>query len=297
MSLDGVRLRSKVIRAVRTHLNKQGFEEIEPQLFSSADTLEPTIYPFKVGDHYLPTSPESFLKQAMAAGIGDCFAVSHAFRNLEGQGRHHHPEFVMAEWYQHHVDYHQMIAFTQQLVGSILSLPRASWPILSWRHLWQQSFSHSLDELMNDQSMINFAKKLGYTTKNATWEQLFNQLADNQIVPGFSQEPFFLIDYPAKISPLAKPRQDLPEYAQRFELFINKLELANGNTESFDLAAIVPVMESEKQRRGGDLNHQFIDSLKQMCGQTWSGVGLGIDRLTMILGHYDHISLVQSVKR
>lgn len=285
MSLNGLKLRTQVIHRLRRQLIDLDFEEIEPQLFSPFDPHEPTIYPYTVEDYYLPTSPEVFLKQAIAAGLTNCFAISHVFRNLEGEGRLHAPEFILLEWYRRDTTYHQQMDLTQSLVSSILPNLPQGWPTISWRDVWQQYLHVDLDQLIDDQPMIEFAQQQELSTQNATWEQLFNQIADIYIVPHLPQEPFFLIDYPAKISPLAKPRADHPDYAERFELFINGIELANGNTENFNLASIKPF----------NLDSHLLAILSKLSPQSWSGVGLGIDRLTMLAGGFDHISLVNSL--
>lgn len=296
MSLNGLRLRTTITNQVRQYLVDHQFEELEPQLFATADTLEPTIYPFTTGEYYLPTSPEAFLKQAMAAGMGDCFAISHAFRNLEGQGRLHNPEFMMVEWYQRNTDVKHMMSFTQGLVASILSLSTKPWFRVSWCQLWQQTLTTPLEDLFDDAAMITFAQQLQLNTAQATWEQLFYQIADIYLVSKFPHTPFFLTDYPAKISPLAQPKSSNPNFADRFELFIDGVELANGNTERFDAASIQLVMEAEQQRRphASQLHQPFLTALKQLKGQQWTGVGLGLDRLSMLAGKIDDVHELQT---
>lgn len=298
MSLNGLIARTAAIAQVRHFLSSHGFAELEPQLLAPADTLEPNLYPFQVGESYLSTSPEAFLKQAIAAGFGNCFAIAHVFRHLEGEGRLHSPEFIMAEWYQAGATYRSMISLTQQLVNAVLSLSTQPWPILSWKTLWQQTFSTPLDDVIDDKSMVQFARQLDLTTTNATWEQLFTQITDIYVVPHFPPHPFFLIDYPAKISPLAQPVDNNPNYAERFELFIHGIELANGNTERFDAAAIQTVMVSEQRLRPhpSPLHQPLLRALKRLEGQTWSGVGLGIDRLAMLASKATHIRQVQTLK-
>jgi lysyl-tRNA synthetase class 2 len=285
MSLEGLQLRTHVIQQLRQQLSDLGFSELEPQLLSSFDPHEPTIYPYMAGDHYLPTSPEAFLKQAMATGLNNCFAISHVFRNLEGEGRLHAPEFIMAEWYTPNTTYFDQINLTQKLVSNILPHLPSVWPTISWKQLWLQHLGGKLDDLITDQQMIDFAKSLELSTQNATWEQLFHQIADIHIVPHLPQTPFFLIDYPAKISPLAKPKIDDPHFAERFELFVSGIELANGNTENFDISSI----------KSFNLHPGFLAILSKLSHQSWSGVGLGIDRLTMLLGDYDYINEVNSL--
>ena len=85
MSLVGLTARTKMVNQLRTFLLDRGFTELTSQLMEKAQPTEPAIFQFKAGDYYLATSPEGFLKKAMAAVIGNCFAVSHCFRALEGE--------------------------------------------------------------------------------------------------------------------------------------------------------------------------------------------------------------------
>lgn len=275
MSLDGLRLRTELVTKLRTYLLSQGFEEFIPQLMTESVPDEPTIYPFETAwngqPRRLATSPEAFLKQAMAAGAGNCFAVSPAFRNLEGAGRWHQPEFLMAEWYQRQTTYQDQMKFTQQLITRLVAgyreLPPTDWPHLSWVDLWQTYVQVDLLDFM-DHSLYDLAARRGYTTENATWEQLFNQISYNEIEPHFPEGPFFLTDFPAAVSPLAKPQAD-SRLAERFELVIDRVELANGNTERFDEPTMRRIFN--------------IEALRGLDGQSWAGVGLGIDRLAAFL--------------
>lgn len=285
MSLKGLKLRTQVIAKVRQYLSAHGHVELEPQLFSRFDLNEPTISPYKAGDYYLPTSPEAFLKQTMAAGQNNCFAISHVFRNLEGEGRLHAPEFIMAEWYTQNTSYLNQMRFTQDLVSTILPHLPLVWPTFSLKQLWLQHLQDNLDDLIDDRQMENFAKKLDLSTEKSTWEQLFNQITDIYIVKHFPRSPFFLIDYPAKISPLAKPKSDHSHYAERFELYVDGVELANGNTENFDISSIKPF----------GIHPDFLTVLSKLSHQTWSGVGLGIDRLVMLTGGFNSIHQVNSL--
>ena len=109
MSLIGIKTRSNVVQGIRRSLQSRGYEEYIPQLMTPDKPIEPTIFPFssqwdrnfQTSTMYFATSPEVYLKQILASGeVQKCFCISHAFRNLEGEGRYHRPEFQMAEWYK-----------------------------------------------------------------------------------------------------------------------------------------------------------------------------------------------------
>jgi elongation factor P--(R)-beta-lysine ligase len=272
MSLLGIQTRSKVVNLLRAALTKRGYQEIIPQLMSTAVPNEPTIEPFKVGQNYLATSPESYLKQAMAAGIGNCFAVSNVFRDQEGKNELHNPEFLMGEWYQKNADYSEIIKSVEEIIGEILHLD--DFKKFSWLELWPR-----LPELISNEAMQQWSHTQGYSVDGATWEQLFYQYADNEILPKLPTEPFFLTDFPTKISRLAKPQAKNPDFAERFELLIDKVELADGNTEYFDAKALKWV---------GD--ERFLRAIAQLEGQRWAGVGLGVDRLAMLYGRLRSIN-------
>lgn len=310
MSLSGIRTKSIVINTVRSFFTQRGFEEIDVQLSHLSQPIEPTIYPFITKwnrgeitgnpsmDLYLATSPEASLKKTMAAGSNNCFAVSHAFRNLEGHGNLHSPEFTMAEWYQRNADYQDMMRMTQELVLHILpDISKTQWLTLSWIDLWRQYSRVNLADIVTDEAMFNMAQQKGYAINNATWEQLFNQIAYNEIEPHFPLDPFFIIDFPARISPLAEPQADQPQFAQRFELIINHIEIANGNSERFNAAAINTIMTMEKEFRQTNqpIDETFISALAKLQGQHWAGVGLGLDRLAMLSGGFKDIREVQEI--
>lgn len=318
VSLAGIKLRAQIAQLIREWLLAHDFEEYIPQLMSEAQPLEPTIYPFSTswnrqkGDssksmsQYFATSPEGYLKQVMASGSNHCFAISHAFRNLEGEGPLHRPEFLMVEWYLQNADWHHMMSQTQQLILFVwekscthLTLPsNQPWDTISFRDLWQKYLHVDLDTLLTDSKMSAFAAQKGYHTKGATWEQLFYQAVFNEIEPHFEAKPFFLIDFPCRISPLAKPQSSTPYYSERFELIMNKVELANGNTENTNINTIKAMMEKEQQLRAKadhapPIDNKFLTSLSTLKKYQWAGVGLGIDRLTMMIGKRLSIKHVQ----
>lgn len=318
MSLAGIKLRSQVVETTRRLLLSQGFNEYCPQLMRECQPLEQAIYPFKTQwdrqqqgktsatPLYFATSPEGYLKQITAAGENRVFAISHAFRNLEGEGSLHQPEFLMAEWYAKDTDWLQMISQTQTLVSQIWAAcspktqPKAGkpWETISYRDVWRQHTSTDLETLLDDKVMINFAVNRGYQVNGATWEQLFNQVVFNEIEPHFGSNPFFLIDFPSRISPLAKPQPTAQGFAERFELIINRIEIANGNTENTNAAQVEAMMEQERKirqqtDRAVALDTTFIDSLSKLQNHSWAGVGLGLDRLSMMIGEIDSVHDVQ----
>ena len=265
---------------LRTTLLKNGFEEFIPQLLECLQPTEPTIFQFKAGEFYLATSPEGFLKKAMAKGAGNCFAITHSFRALEKENYLHRSDFLMAEYYVKNGSWAEAMDLTQELVSKVLKFKQQTWPKISITNLWKKYLDVDLHDLTDD--LTFFAKKHGYNPKGATWEQLFYQIHINEIEKYYPLEPFFLVDFPAKISPLCKPMEKDPAIAERFELLINKIELADGNSENFNFREVKKMMKDECAKRNTPVDESFIAALKELQGQSWAGAGLGVDRLAML---------------
>ncbi len=271
--------RAKLSNQIRQFLCNLEFEELIPMLMSQAGLNEETIVPFQLQAEkpiLLATSPERYLKLAMSKGVGDCFAISPAFRQEQGTSRWHEPEFLMAEWYRLNTDYVEMMQITQDLVGSLWSeLPKTNWARISWSELWKKYVGTDWLELVGDGLMAEFAKKRGYNPEGASWEQLFYQISFNEIEPHFLQEPWFLTHFPARISPLCKPTVENYLIAERFELIIRRIEIADGNTENLNAESLIGIGDEE-----------FLEAIKVLQRRTpkgLAGVGLGVDRLAALM--------------
>jgi lysyl-tRNA synthetase class II len=159
---------------------------------------------------------------------------------------------------------------------------------ISLNSLFKEKVGVTLEELLkNEGLMVETAKQKGYKTENATWEELYDQLFVNEIESTFSLRPFFLIDFPARVSPLCTPQKAKPLFAQRFELYIHKMEIGNGNTENTDTAMIRNFFEVECAKTGMPIDEDFLSSLKAMKMGSYAGIGIGVDRLTMLYTNSD----------
>lgn len=291
-------LREKIISLIRDFFIKQKFHEVITPVLNDAIPFEPNIYPFETewknlnGTRklFLSTSPEKNLKKLLAAGMGNCFSIGHSFRNLEASGPLHTPEFLMLEWYRKNADYTAIMKDVQNLIIYIGKQVKEShynvlkhYNIISLIALFKQYAKLDLEEIvLSDEKLFAYARKKGHQTKGASWHELFDQIFVNEIEPYLPKQPCFLIDFPSRISPLCKPKKDKPYLAERFELYINKVELANGNTENTDV-------ESVKKGLLKPIDQKFLQSLKMMDKTSYAGVGLGIDRLTMIFSNSSYI--------
>lgn len=311
-------LRGQVIKNIRQFFDAQDFTELICPVLQTGVPAEPTIYPFATrwqryqgedllaNELYLPISPERAMKHYLAQGFSKCYSIGHCFRNLEGKSPTHHPEFLMLEWYRPDADYKQIITDTQELLlnlctkinqSSLLSFHGHTYDLRHWQTLsvdtlWQQHFGVSLQSLLDDQAMIAFARQRSYQTQDSNWEQLFNQLYLNEIEPQLPTVPFVLLDFPARLSPLCRPRADKPWLAERFEIYLDQIELGNGNSEQLDTQVISQIFATElaaRQSRGEvtqPLDQGMLDDINTLAatGRQFAGMGLGVDRVAMLLG-------------
>lgn len=249
------------------------------------------------------------------------FSIGHSFRNGEPADADHNPEFLMLEWYRSDADYRALMLDMRRLIiaaagqmqlflglepGSTISYQgkeidlESDWPVLSLDQLFKQKVGQSIQQLLPLSAMQRTAKKLGFETKHSSWEQLFNQIFISQIEPELPEVPFFLIDYPAKTSPMCKPRQDQPHLAERFEFYLAGIELANGNTEQTDPKQTQQHFAQIKKLRASQgvpippVDPDFMQALEKLdrSNQTFAGVGLGIERLVMILADKQKLSSI-----
>lgn len=286
-----LRRRALVYEFIRAFFREQGFLEVETPVRVPTVAPEPYITPFESEAWFLSTSPELHMKRMLAAGYDRLFQLSHCFRRGE-RGRWHNPEFTMLEWYHVGADYRQMIEDIEQLVVTLASklgfnstvkyrgqdidigLP---WPKITVR----DAFLHAagwdpiaeLDSLRFDTDFVT------------------------KVLPNFiPNRPTVLMDYPAAMASLARLKPDEAQVAERAEVFLGGLELANVYSELRDareqekrfLEAIEQIQNEQGQQIA--MPRQFIEAMAHLpeCG----GGALGIDRLVMLLCDADSIDEV-----
>lgn len=272
-----IEIRQQLLKITREYFWGKGFIEVDPPVLLPSLPIEPNIYSFfTVWQHnkqklYLATSPESTLKQVLATQKKNCFALAKSFRDLEASGPLHQPEFTMLEWYEISHDYTDLIVSTQNYIthcfsrlsdNRTINIPKTPWPQIP------------LTKLFTDK---------GFSLPQN--EPDLNQLFLNHIEPKLPKTPIFITDYPAFMSPLAKPKNNL---AERFELYINGMEIANGCSENTDPKLIEKNFATEtKFRRQHRLpihptNPSFAINSGNLPPHS-GGIGLGFDRLCMLL--------------
>ncbi len=289
----------------------------EPYLFPFTTTWNNSVEENKF---YLPTSPERSLKLALASGLGNCFAIGHCFRNLEASSSRHSPEFFMLEWYRENArfgdimdDIKKYIQFLcdklntqhdvfhdishetnsnsssrlhKRLVNGWRDPSWLSWTTISIKDVFEEKLKTSYKSLVEEERvLLTVAKSLGYNTHGATWRQIFDQLIVNEVESMISKSPTFLVDFPSRISPLCETKTDETYLAERFELYIGGMEIANGNNENLDVKRIREVFEKESVSSHVPVDIKFLEAIETMkeYGKKFAGVGLGLERLMMVL--------------
>jgi lysyl-tRNA synthetase class 2 len=300
--LDRMLKRSGIIDSVRQTLRKQEFHEVEtPVLHSIAGgaAARPFVTHHNTLDMelYLRIALELHLKRLMVGGIERVFEIGRVFRN-EGVDATHNPEFTMIEIYQAYGDYRSMMDLTEQIVTDAAQAVCGSYTV-PWgddtidftppwpRRPYAELFAEHAGCDMRDSAAVEAkAKSLGIDTDGKHPDVIVNDVFE-ETVEDHLQGPVFVVDYPASICPLTKRKQDDQEIAERFELFVKGMELANAYTELND-----PRLQEElfrTQLEGQDeedsmakMDHDFVKALKVGMPPA-GGLGIGIDRLVMLL--------------
>jgi len=245
-------------------------------------------------DLYLRIAPELYLKRLLVGGMERIYEINRNFRN-EGISTRHNPEFTMLEAYEAYGDYNSMMRLTEELVSKLASELRSDSNIsfgektVDMTTPWRRArFNELLEEYAgvdfdDEAAMRQKAEGLGLETGNMPRDVVANDIFEEEVVPKLNN-PTFVIDYPASLCPLTKLCEDDKRFAQRFELYIASIEIANSYTE------LNEPLEQEKrfiEQIGGKLDwgkldDDFILALKYGMPPA-GGLGIGIDRLVMIL--------------
>ncbi len=281
---DTLQKRARIIQQIRAFFIDNSFLEVETPQHIPANAPERYIDAVPAAEWFLHTSPELCMKRLLAAGYGQIFQICHCWRQGE-RSTTHLPEYTMLEWYRSYVDYHQLMSDCENLLTRLCpghTLPSHSksidltppWPRMGVAEAFARFSSTPLTEALNSGE--------------------FDTIMALEIEPQLPREkPLFLIEYPAEHASLARIKPGSPHLAERFELYIGGLELANAFSELTD-----PVEQrrrfaaEEAQRRDmGKTPYPtpdpFLNDLATLPPA--AGIALGIDRLVMLLCHADTI--------
>ena len=298
---DAVRLRARLNRLVREFFHDRGVLEVETPVLSQAGNTDPNIASFHLRfsgrtdgasrTRWLRTSPEFALKRLLAAGIGDCYELGRVFRDGEAGGRHN-PEFTMLEWYRIGWDHHRLAAEAAELVHAALALVgrQATLRVVGYRDLYLQALG--IDPLTaSDDALRAALGDVRIDPEGLTRDDWLDLVMTHRLQPGFAPDALLaVVDYPASQCALAQVSRDAAgqEVAERFELYLGPLELANGYHELRDAGeqAVRFARDGEMRRvRGHDVPPRDERLLQALAAglPACAGVALGIDRLLMAM--------------
>jgi len=313
--LDTLRLRARIIKAVRAFFDQRDFIEVTtPSLVASAD---PALHleSFKTELHrengttrvlFLPTSPEFHMKRMLAAGLDKIYQICRFYRNGEITALHN-PEFSGLEWYQVGVSYEDCMDLTEELLRTVamevlpnLKVPRDGQEYDLEPAFLRMSFHRALcelgrvdmpehfDEIETRKALIEAGIKVA---SDDSFDDMINRALIERVEPSLIElGPVILYDYPAQMAALARLCPERPWLAERFELYIAGLELCNGYGELTDADQQRRRFEAQiVQRRRlnkppAEIDQAFLDALCSGLPQC-SGCALGIDRLVMLLAN------------
>lgn len=307
---DGVKdtflQRATVLRTLRKVLDEAGYTEVETptlQAIAGGASARPFITHFNAlnTDMYMRIATELYLKRLIVGGFEGVYEIGKNFRN-EGMDRNHNPEFTCMELYVQYKDYNWMMSFTEKLLeticiavngsaerevdGQMISFkaPYRRLPILD---AIKEKTGHDLNG-KNEDEIRAICKKLGMEVdesmgKGKLIDEIFGEFCEGTFI-----QPTFITDYPVEMSPLTKMHRSKPGLTERFELMVNGKELANAYSELND-----PIDQEERFReqmkladKGDDeamiIDQDFLRALQYGMPPT-SGIGIGIDRLVMLM--------------
>jgi lysyl-tRNA synthetase class 2 len=279
---EALEARAAILRAIREFFHNQGYLEVETPHRIPAPAPEAHIDAVPADGWFLHTSPELCMKRLLAAGYSKIFQICRCWREGE-RGRLHVPEFTLLEWYAADSNYGDLMQQSEALIQHVarrldrgesliyqgveinLVLP---WPRMSVREAYSRYAPISMSEALQ--------------------RDLYDEIMVEDIEPKLPRErPVFLYDYPVQRSALARLREDDPTVAERIELYIGGLELANGFTELTDAEEQRSRFEREEAyrrsrgKRPYALPERFLAELPNMSPS--AGIALGVDRLVMLL--------------
>ncbi len=302
-----------IYRFIREFFWQAGFEEAVTPIARTSSDQEKYLSPVPLKlhepnggsyDYLLITSPEIALKKMLAAGWNKLFQLAPVFRDYEDFGHTHNPEFTMLEWYRAPGSMKDIMDDIEHLFKDVAnkldvknlvyngknSVVSELWDRLTMKEVWQKYLGLNLDDYLDTDSLCQLAKSRGYSIENGeSYENIFYKIFLNEIEGQLGVgKPVIISNYPGKMSAFCQYNTLDPRYVERFELYINGLELANGYGE------LVDPVEQEKRLKDNQMfrknaglpvypyDKDFVSALKSGLPPS-GGVALGVERLVMLL--------------
>ena len=297
-SWENLRLRAELLRRIREFFARHDFLEVETPVLSADTVVDRHLDPFHVdvprgpGEPprrlYLQTSPEFAMKRLLAAGGGAIYQVARAFR-LDEQGPLHNPEFTMVEWYRAGDGMNEGMQLTGDLCDALLQrgpARRVSYAEAFKRHVGVDPHAADTEALVSTAKECSIVPPASLSGEDRDgWLDL---LLAERVQPHLGHErPVLLYDYPAAQAALAKVRADRPPVAERFELYVSGIELANGYHELLDPAELLRRNDQANAQRLSDGKSALPGQSRLLAAMQSGlpaavGVSLGFDRLVML---------------
>lgn len=307
--METMKKRFQIVNYIRKYLTNKGFYEVEtpmlhPLVSGAAAKPFKTFHNALDQEMYLRIAPELYLKRLLVGGFEKVFEINRSFRN-EGLSIKHNPEFTMMELYQAYADFNTMMDLTEDLISSLtyelygkyeieydgqtINLAKP-WKRIKMADIVKEKTGFDIEKIQSDEEAINFAKSLDIEldektkyTKYGILNLLFEEKVENTLI-----NPTFITTYPKEISPLSKNSYNSDVWVDRFELFMTGREYGNAYSELND-----PVEQKarfadqvEKKNQGDDeacdMDLDYIRALEYGMPPA-GGLGIGIDRLTMLI--------------
>ena len=298
--------RARIMKAVRAYLDGHGYMEVETPVLLTLE-IGADARPFKTHhnaldlDMYLRIETELYLKRLIVGGFEKVYEVGRIFRN-EGMDARHNPEFTTIEMYQAYVDYEYMMDFIEGMYkavaqevcgtlqipyqGNVIDLSR--WERLTMTEAVKKYSGVDFAALSSDEEAQALAKEHhieleeGKKSKGHILAEFFDAYVEDKLV-----QPTFIYDYPVEISPLAKRKPGDPSMTERFEYFMNGMEMGNAFSELNDPIDQRRRMEEQAARKraqgaNAEVDEDFLNALEYGLPPT-GGLGFGVDRLVMLL--------------
>lgn len=283
-----LRLRARVLRAIRDFFDGRGYLEVTTPCRVPAPAPERHIDPVSADGWFLHTSPELWMKRLLAAGYPRIHQMGPCFRGAE-RGDRHLPEFTLLEWYAAGADYRDLMAECEALIRTVAEAAGIG------NRIRRGEAAVALDAPWDRMTVREAFRRYADISAEAALEaDRFDEIMAFEIEPRLGRErPLFLHDYPAPCAALARRRADDPDTAERFELYIAGIELCNGFSELTDPAEQRARFSADREARRragrsvGPMPERFLDDLARMPEA--AGNALGVDRLVMLLAGADRI--------
>lgn len=292
-SIENLKLRARLLASARDFFNRRDVLEVETPVLAKYAVTEPNIESltahFSKQTYYLQTSPEYFMKRLLAAGAPDIYQIGKVFRAGES-GQNHNPEFTLVEWYRHQFGLQEMMAETVEFICALFSQPSDSIQIsyLSYFESMQQAVNLDIKQCSHAE-VQSVAHEFGLQTNTSlNLDQLYDFVFSSVVMPALNPAVITVIyHFPASQASLAQLCPHDSSLADRFEVFYQGKELANGFVELTNVDEQLTRFKRDQQLRNQlgldvvEIDEKFIAALNHGL-PACAGVAVGLDRIAMI---------------